>query len=149
MPRLRRHVCSGAAPASGVVWTTKGDMTPVEQFAVPSKTRVQWSRSGFWCGLDDERRDDSRGAICRAFEDTCTVEPLRLLVWFRRRKASMTPVGQFAATWETRVQWSRSGFWCALDDERCDDSVRDCCAFRETMVVRRGRRCSGAAGLQQ
>ena len=42
-------------------------MTPVEQFAAPLETRVQWSRSGFWCDLDDERCDDSRGAICRAF----------------------------------------------------------------------------------
>ena len=55
-------------------------MTPVEQFAAPSEIRVQWSRSGFWCDLDDVRCDDSHGAICRAFGDTCAVEPLQFLV---------------------------------------------------------------------
>ena len=58
----------------------------------------------------------------------------------------MTPVEHFAETWQTRVKWSRSGFWCGLDDERRDDSVRDCCAFRETMASDEARFSVPSAG---
>ena len=75
LPRHGRHESSGAALASGVVWTTNGAMTPVEKFATPWETRVQWSRIGFSCGLDGERRDDSRGVVYRALGCPSEVEP--------------------------------------------------------------------------
>ena len=103
-----------------------------EALDTPWEIRVQWSRSGCWCGPDDES-DDSRGAICRAFEDTCAVEPLLASGVLWTTKGVMTPWSNLPRLRRHVYSGAAPAFWFGLNDERRDDSRGAICrAFEDT-----------------